>query len=364
MNDQSFLFNRAYQSINTWKDFEEGVFKALKASFNFKAETIAQFKRLANTNRKQFVRDVEELFDKHQIIFNEALSFHTRRVIADTLTVTDRLVRDIEDKAKTWIAPEVKPNGVVVDKNGKRIANTDKAINADLAVARKSTLVLLNNRYSFISKSIATNVSKLDSSELSFSEIRKAIRSELAIQSKNGVPTIATKGGRQLDLVNYMETSVRANYKNLFIDTQTDRYNEYDIDLIITDVLFDSSAICEPWQGGIYDFNNSGKTQYTNLVVAQEEGHMTHINCRHIMFPYIHNVTTKPESPNKEVVAKNRRARQTQRYNERQIRQWKRRNAVNPTDDNKAKVSEWQARQRQHMNSNPQIARQYEREQI
>ena len=105
---------------------------------------------------------------------------------------------------------------------------------------------LTGNRYSFIAREVASKVSQLESGEIGIGSIRSILTKELSMAARKGVPMVVDKAGRTLDVVNYSEMSIRANYKQTFQTAQNNRYDEYGIDLVTSNVLADSSAICSP----------------------------------------------------------------------------------------------------------------------
>lgn len=140
-----------------------------------------------------------------------------------------------------------------------------------------------------------------------------------------------------------------------------------------------SCPLCIPWQDAVLiDDENAGGVSdgRTALLSEAKAAGLGHFNCRHTWLPYIpgysyENVFARDEqSP--EQTAKEYAVEQQQRYNERMIRERKRREEGNLTaaETNKAKdkVLYWQARQRalktiaeRHGVS---FYRQYSREQI
>ena len=111
------------------------------------------------------------------------------------------------------------------------------------------------------------------------------------------------------------------------------------------------------FEGHAYDFQTEDGIYAVNGLIIH--------NCRHTDTAYI------PGTPDPEPVKTDEEeaaAEQAQRYNERQIRAWKRREAVaiNPQDKSKAsaKVRQWQAQQREHLKANPWLQRRYDREQV
>jgi|WetSurMetagenome_2_1015567.scaffolds.fasta_scaffold31821_7 hypothetical protein len=111
------------------------------------------------------------------------------------------------------------------------------------------------------------------------------------------------------------------------------------------------------WQGKVY--KRTGSTdKYRNLAEATGYGTGAGLcgwNCRHSFYAYVEGVSeTLPKTKYDETTYKNE---QTQRYNERQIREWKKRYAtknaagVDATKEN-AKVAYWQAKQKEFVEEN------------
>ncbi len=122
------------------------------------------------------------------------------------------------------------------------------------------------------------------------------------------------------------------------------------------------------WQGKIYRIVGSDE-KYRNLKSATGYGTVTGLcgaNCRHSLHPFIEGVSDK--TPRQQYDPEIYEAEQEQRYNERQIRYWKRRadtlEAAGVNNKNElAKVRSWQARQREHL-KNTGLVRDYSREKV
>jgi len=122
------------------------------------------------------------------------------------------------------------------------------------------------------------------------------------------------------------------------------------------------------WQGGIYSLSGTSM-KYKGLVEATGYGTGAGLcgwNCRHSFFPYIEGVSEK--LPQEKYDPKTYEAEQEQRYNERQIRYWKRRAATleaGGVDNTKEllKVRRWQTKQQQFIDESG-LARLYGREQV
>ena len=111
------------------------------------------------------------------------------------------------------------------------------------------------------------------------------------------------------------------------------------------------------FEGHAYDFHTEDGIYSVNGLIIH--------NCRHTDTAYIPGTPDPPPIP---TGTAEETAEKAQRYNERQIRSWKRRQAVAITPQEKAKssakVREWQAQQREHLKANRWLQRRYDREQV
>lgn len=185
--------------------------------------------------------------------------------------------------------------------------------------------------------------------------------------AKEGISGVRYADGRTMPIDSYSEMVARTQTGNAARVANMNRLQEYEIDLVAISVHFPTSDLCEPFQGRV--FSMSGTTEgYTALDEAIEAG-LYHANCKHTQSGFTPGVS---ELPDRDVsTTENRKqyeASQQQRYNERQIRSWKRREAASvesgEADKAKAKVREWQGRQREHLGENQFLRRDYTREQI
>src|SRR5690606_23109994 len=106
---------------------------------------------------------------------------------------------------------------------------------------------------------------------------------------------------------------------------------------------------------------------YPTLAEAQGSW-LFHANCTHSLSAYIPGLTRAPER-RRLANPEGYETRQQQRYNERMIRKWKRREAAALTDEEREraarKVGEWQAIQRRNIAmSGSDFKRDYGRESI
>lgn len=129
------------------------------------------------------------------------------------------------------------------------------------------------------------------------------------------------------------------------------------------------------WSGRIYQLVGEGK--YPNFYERTHYGEISErsllgYNCRHTFFPYIPGVSTRTFYPQES--KENERIynlRSEQRYNERKIREYKRKSkafeALGDDDElkrTKKRLRGWQNRQTKLLKDNPILKRDYERERI
>lgn len=187
-----------------------------------------------------------------------------------------------------------------------------------------------------------------------------------------GFNCIVFKGGRRMNIASYAEMVLRTSSQRAVFYGEGARRSEWGIRTVVVSSHNNSSDLCLPWQGKVYidDVYSGGKPgdgQYPLLSTAMANG-LFHPNCRHNMSTYISGISSLPEPVDDRKVKTNYEAEQEQRYMERQIRMYKRREtgAVDPVNEAAAaaKVEEWQNRLTEHLAANPQLRRDRSREQV
>lgn len=179
-----------------------------------------------------------------------------------------------------------------------------------------------------------------------------------------GITGFVDRAGRRWDLASYVEMATRTATARAALQGHIDRQTEIGNDLVMVSSIGTTCPICAQWQGKVLSI--SGKTQgYSSLDSAKAAG-LFHPNCKHTItayFPEIDDYKPPVTRNNPEKYE----ATQEQRYNERQIRKWKRVEAVAMTPEAKAKaanmVKKWQGIQRAHI-AEWDLRRQYGRESI
>jgi len=208
-----------------------------------------------------------------------------------------------------------------------------------------------------------------------------AIRSAIKELSEKGIQSITYPSGKTDSIETAVRRAVVTGVNQTAGQLQNELADELGCDLVEVTAHSDARPEHALWQGRIY--SRSGKhPNYPPFVASTGYGTGEGLcgwNCRHSFGPYIEGSTPiysqeeldKLNEPTVEVDGKKMteyEARQRMRYNERQIRRWKREEvALNAagldSGEASAKVREWQARQRDFINQTG-FKRRYGLEQI
>lgn len=186
-----------------------------------------------------------------------------------------------------------------------------------------------------------------------------------------GIAGIRYANGAMMPVESYSEMLARTMLGNCSSQATINRSAELGADLIRTSTHARCSPMCEPWQGRVYSLSGTDEN-YPSFDEALDGGYK-HPNCKHSEAPYFPGISPALElraDPLEDILgnAVTYEAEQEQRHNERFIRKWKRREAVALTPEDaeyaKSRIESWQAKQREHIEQNPYLKRQYGREQI
>lgn len=183
----------------------------------------------------------------------------------------------------------------------------------------------------------------------------------------DNITGVRYRDGRTMKLDTYSEMVARSQTGNAARQASLNRQQEYGIDLIQISQHYPTSDLCYPYQGRVFSVSGTS-SKYPPFSEALDGG-LYHPNCKHFQSGYIEGTSILPDEELKK--SKNReqyKIEQKQRYNERQIRYWKRREAVAITEDERKRarqiVSKWQAENRQLVDNHSYLRRKYHRESI
>lgn len=184
-----------------------------------------------------------------------------------------------------------------------------------------------------------------------------------------GIRSVAYRNGARVNIASYSEMALRTANVRAQAVAQGAVMDDWGEHLVKVRSLGSTCPKCAAWQGKILidDVWAAGKQEEGSypMVSAAISGGLGHPQCRHIPInPWIDGVN-RPEKPNSkeenEKIIQNYEAEQKQRGIERQIRKYKRleSGSVDPANIRRhaARVGEYQARMRSHLDANPQLRR-------
>lgn len=187
-----------------------------------------------------------------------------------------------------------------------------------------------------------------------------------------GINCIKYSNGNMVNIASYVEMVVRTSGQKATLMASGARNQEWGVTTIQITQHGSTCELCAPWQGRVLidDVYSGGKAEdgpYPLLSQAMNEG-LFHPNCRHGYGTYFEGISDVPQTYATSDVVKKYEVEQQQRYNERKIREWKRKANGSMDEQNRlkaeAKVKYWQGQQRQLIKDNDWLRRKYDREGI
>ena len=166
-----------------------------------------------------------------------------------------------------------------------------------------------------------------------------------------GLNCVEYSNGNRVNIASYAEMALRTSSSEVTRQANGDVRDELGEYLVVSNVIGITCPICQKWQGRVMvdDVYASGKPDGVHPLVstAKDNGFM-HPNCRHQLYMYIPGLTEIADLPDTKITRERYKAEQQQRYQERQIRKYKRLRdgAMDPGNRQKydARVKEWTQR--------------------
>ena len=186
-----------------------------------------------------------------------------------------------------------------------------------------------------------------------------------------GINCIQYANGARVNIASYAEMALRTSTRRATLIGEGAMRAELGQNLVYVSQYGACSDTCLPWQGQVYwdDVYTPGAKPdeaYPRLSEAISGG-LFHPNCRHKSSTWYPGVSKIPPLMDEETVRHNAKLESQQRYNERQIRKYKRmeEGSLDPVNQAKYanKVKQWQSRQRELIKGNNKVLRRdYSRE--
>lgn len=200
---------------------------------------------------------------------------------------------------------------------------------------------------------------------------QQAIQKALSRFADRGITAFTDRAGRRWGMSEYAEMAVRTGMMNAQIAGYTQEALSHGEDLVIISDHADECPLCAPWERKVLSL--TGAQQHhpdcQGTVGDARAAGLFHPNCLHAMTVYVPGLTIRGGSKEgRRTSAQDSSGyanRQRQRYMERMVRRWKRRQAVAITPEeerySKAYVDKWQ-RSLRALTGETKLPRKYERE--
>lgn len=189
-----------------------------------------------------------------------------------------------------------------------------------------------------------------------------------------GINSVMYSNGSRHSITDYSEMALRTGNRRATLWGEGAARGELGQYLVLVTQYGGCSDTCLPWQGRVYfdDVYSGGMpsmntTNQTLLSEAISNG-LFHPRCRHSSNTYYEGVTEIPELMDAEEALEVSKLQDEQAKNERYIRAYKRLEHTAQSEKYKnyygRKVNEWQTKNREFVDSHPQLRRRYKRERL
>lgn len=178
---------------------------------------------------------------------------------------------------------------------------------------------------------------------------RQAAQRALDRLADRGITGFVDTAGRRWGLDSYVEMATRTATGRAQVAGTLDRFQAAGRDLVVVSDHTQECSLCRPWEGRVLSI--SGRTAGYPTVAEATAGGLLHANCRHVLGLWVPGLSEPIPGPTAD--PEGYEVRQWQRYLERGVRRWKRKEAVAITPQAhrlaRAKRLEWQARLDEHV---------------
>ncbi len=198
----------------------------------------------------------------------------------------------------------------------------------------------------------------------------QAVDNVVSQLAKEGLGTVDYKSGVRRNLDSAVRLAVRSSVNKTACKAQEQNLDDFECNLVEVTSHLGARPEHARWQGKIYWRLHKYKN-YSNFVEATRYGDGDGLggwNCRHSFYPFFEGISEKTfehykAKENNELYE----LQQQQRYNERKIREWKRRKDVKSaagldTTKENEKIKYWNKRNNQLIDSDDRLKHNYGRE--
>lgn len=183
---------------------------------------------------------------------------------------------------------------------------------------------------------------------------RQAMQYALNRFADRGITAFVDQAGRRWGMAEYAEMAVRTGMMNASLAGYTEAAVAHGEDLVIITDHADECPLCRPWERRVLSLTGAQRSHpdCTGTVEEARGAGLFHPNCLHAMTVYVPGLTNIAPGNRGEGRQNDNGylSRQTQRYMERMVRRWKRRQAAALSAEEeryaKAHVDQWQKKLR------------------
>lgn len=171
---------------------------------------------------------------------------------------------------------------------------------------------------------------------------RQAAQAALDRFANRGVTGFVDKAGRAWDMRAYIEMATRSAVARASVEAHTERLGAAGVELVIVSQAPEECPLCRPWERKILARTGAPGVRQVQVQHATEDDRtvavtvagslpearaagLLHPNCRHTVSAYLPGVSRIPKAQPSRGTFEDT---QKQRYLERQVRKWKRREAA------------------------------------
>lgn len=185
-----------------------------------------------------------------------------------------------------------------------------------------------------------------------------------------GLNCIEYSNGRRVNIASYAEMALRTANTRAYLHGEAAKREQYGIHTVIVNRHNAACPLCVQWQGRVFidDVWGGGTAEEAKargypLLSEAMAGGLYHPNCKdsHTTFFVGINQARPPTANQKEEQVRRYRLQQEQRYNERNIRKYKRLYEGTTDEEQRAKylryLRKWQKRNQDFIDRNPKILR-------
>lgn len=202
---------------------------------------------------------------------------------------------------------------------------------------------------------------------------QQAVRRALNAFADRGITAFVDKAGRRWGMAEYAEMATRTGMMNSAIAGYTQEALAHGEDLVIITDHADECPLCAPWERRVLSLTGAqaDHPDCSGTIGDARAAGLFHPNCLHAMTVYVPGLTViEGSKPAGRYYGsddeRGYKIRQNQRYMERMVRRWKRRQAVSTTPEDeriaRAYVVKWQRKLRELVGDSPKLPRKYSRE--